>query len=935
VIPSGTVTLLFSDIEGSTRLWEDEPASMAVALRRHDDLLRSAVEEAGGYVFKMVGDALCAAFAMATSAIEAAERAQRQLDIEPWPEGLALRVRMAIHTGECEERDGDYFGPVVNRVARLQAVAHGAQVVLSRATADLARDQLPPGVVLRDLGTHRLKDLGRPENVFQLAFDGLPADFPPLKSLGSPELRNNLPQLVSSFVGRDTELDGVRRLVQESRMVTLTGPGGSGKTRLALQVAAELVDGTGDGVWLVELASLRDPDMVPVTVAGVLGVEELSGRSPTDVLLEALADRAVLIVLDNCEHLIDACAKLADLVVRTCPHVHLLATSRESLDIDGETVFQVPSLALAPEDATDASELAQSESVRLFVERARSRATAFELDDGNIRTVASICRRLDGMPLAIELAVARLRSLSLAHLHDRLDERFRLLTGGSRSALPRQQTLRATVDWSYDLLNPSEQTVLERLSVFAGGFTLDAAEVVCSGRNATEKMVIDLLTSLVDKSLLLVDTSGSATRFRLLETIREYGSERLMQEGAAEIADVRRRHAEVFLALAEEAAADQHGPAQAQRLVQLETERDNLRVAAAHLLPAPSGAGRALRLGTALSWFWLARAHYGEGIDTLEAALDRPEAGGVPVERIRALTALGRLHVRHGDLIAARAVGEEGLSLTDETTHPGLVADLLLLLVVAHRGDPVDVTGLIDRAADLARQAGDPALIARVLIKRADLAQELGRPGFSEDTAEALVHLRELGDEGGMVHLLNNLGYAALEGGDTGAARRYFDEALALAERLRHAGHLLVLWLNIGAAAIVQGDFDDAQRLYTDALRVAGQTDDAGSILYGLLGLALCAVARGGDDRRAAMLHGAAQALLERLGQGFEAVEARLRDDNLVDLRQRMGAGAFEQAYGAGQQLSTGDAVDLAWSAGSGLPPTGGEETVVQAFPPV
>ncbi len=451
--PSGTVTLLFTDVEGSTRLWEDEPKAMTTALRRHDEIIRAVIEGQSGYVFKTVGDAFCAAFATPQAALSATLVAQQQLVSESWPTGRPIRVRMALHTGVCEERDNDYFGPAVNRTARLEAIAHGGQVVVSGTTADLLSGSLPDGIKLRDLGQHRLKDLGRPEQVFQLEAEMLPSGFPPLVSLDNPELPNNLPSLLSAFVGREPELTEIGQLLTSSRLVTLTGAGGCGKTRLALHAAAELLEGTAEGVWFVDLAPVTDAGQVLAAVAGVLGVPAQGGQPLPDALMAALREQAALLLLDNCEHVIDEAAAFCSQVVRNCPRVRILATSREPLGVDGERVYRVASLSLPPPEAESAEDLAASDAVRLFAERARAQDQGFALDDAVAPLVASVCRRLDGIPLALELAAARLSSMSLTQLSDRLDQRFRLLTGGSRNVMPRQQTLQATVDWSFSLLD--------------------------------------------------------------------------------------------------------------------------------------------------------------------------------------------------------------------------------------------------------------------------------------------------------------------------------------------------------------------------------------------------------------------------------------------------------------------------------------------------
>jgi predicted ATPase/class 3 adenylate cyclase len=506
-LPTGIVTFLFTDIEGSTRLWEEYPQQMRQALARHDAILRHTIQSHAGHVFKTMGDAFYAVFSSASEAVRAALDAQGALSAEDWSEVGGLYVRMALHTGRAEEREGDYLGPSLNRVARLLSIGHGGQVLLSEATQAQAGEAEIPGVVLRDMGSHRLKDLFAPERVFQLCHPDLRQEFPPLRSLSA--LRHNLPVQVTSLIGREREIEEVRQRLAEARLLTLTGSGGVGKTRLALQVAAELTEAYPEGVWLAELASLSDPDLVPQTTAQAIGVREEPGKSLTRTLADTLKDKRLLLVLDNCEHLVDACARLADTLLRSCPEMKVLATSREVLGIAGEVVYPVPSLSLPdPQRPLTPDVLGEYESVRLFAERAAGVAPAFVMTARNAGAVAHVCRQLDGIPLAIELAAARVRALSIEQVAQRLDDRFRLLTGGSRTALPRQQTLRALIDWSYDLLTGPEKRLLSRLSVFAGGWTLAAAEAVCSGEDIEAWEILDLLTSLVNKSLASYEGAG-------------------------------------------------------------------------------------------------------------------------------------------------------------------------------------------------------------------------------------------------------------------------------------------------------------------------------------------------------------------------------------------------------------------------------------------
>jgi predicted ATPase/class 3 adenylate cyclase len=554
---------LFSDLESSTRLWEDHPEAMKEALARHDRILRETIAAHGGAVVKMRGDGIHAAFADPTCGIRAAVEAQRALLVQDWGEPDDLRVRMGLHTGPAEQRDGDYFGPAVNKAARLMSAANGGQIVVSLATEELVCDVMPAGYDVVDLGEHRLRDLSRAERVFQLSADGLEDEFPPLRSLDA--YAANLPVQLSSFVGRDEELAAVGKQLRVSRIVTLTGVGGVGKTRLAMQVAAEVAPQFEDGVWLCELAPAHDADTLAEIVGKAVGVNRRPGMSAQESIVDLLRNRSMLLVLDNCEHLVEPASNLAHDVLRHCPGVRVLATSREGLGIDGEQVWPLRSLA-------------EFDSVALFVERAVGARPGFALDDGNAVAVSEVCRRLDGIPLAIELAAARVVAMSPADIGNRLDERFRLLAGGRRSAVERHQTLRATVDWSYSLLDDTERTVFARLSVFSGSFDAVAAEAVCSGDEIGGWDVVDALTSLVAKSMVASEDGPDATvRYRLNETMREYAGEQLEQH--ADVDAWRRRHAEHYTSFAEVAGPGLVGPDELVWRPRLHAENDNLRTA--------------------------------------------------------------------------------------------------------------------------------------------------------------------------------------------------------------------------------------------------------------------------------------------------------------------------------------------------------------------
>jgi predicted ATPase/class 3 adenylate cyclase len=573
-LPTGTVTFLFTDLESSTRLWEQHPEAMKAALALHDELLRVAVESHGGVVVKTTGDGVHAAFGSAEAALRAAARAQVALGGERWGVTGPLRVRMGLHTGAAEFRHGDYFGPALNRAARLMQAGHGGQVLVSLATEELVRDSLDAEVGLVELGEHRLRDLSRPERVFQLTGPGLESRFGPLRTLES--FPGNLPLQLTSFVGRRAELAEILADLNEARVVTLTGVGGVGKTRLALQVAAEALPRFGDGAWLIELGPIGEPEAVVDVAAATLGVQQHQGRSLAESIVEALRTRQLLVVLDNCEHLLAAASALVDALVRGCAGVWVLATSREALEMPGERSRRVPSLPL-PARASTVEEVGGSEAARLFVERAQEVRRGFVLDASTAGSVAQICRRLDGIPLAIELAAARVASMQPADIGARLDERFRLLTGGRRTAVERHQTLRATVDWSYELLDDVERLVFARLGVFAGGFTLEAAEEVVADEVVAASMVVDVLDALVARSMVALDETSLATRYELLETMRQYALEHIEASGDADV--LRARHAANFVAFSRRAGAGLLGPDEETWAVRVEADLENLRAA--------------------------------------------------------------------------------------------------------------------------------------------------------------------------------------------------------------------------------------------------------------------------------------------------------------------------------------------------------------------
>jgi predicted ATPase/DNA-binding CsgD family transcriptional regulator len=722
-------------------------------------------------------------------------------------------------------------------------------------------------------------------------------------------LLTNLPAQVSSFVGREGELAALRALVRGSRLVTLTGTGGAGKTRLGLQVAAGLLDGTGDGVWFADLAPLRDPDLVAVTVADVLGVRQEPGRPVQDTLVEAVGQGRLLVVLDNCEHVIGACAKLADALLRGCPNLALLATSREPLGISGEQVHRVPSMR-TPADGDDAAAIRASEAVRLFEDRAAAQGVPLARDEPTAVVAGRICRRLDGIPLAIELAAARLRVMPADELDARLDERFAILTGGSRAAAPRQQTLRAMVDWSWELLTGAERTVLARLSTFAGGFGLAAAEAVAADPDVLAAEVVGHLGALVDKSLVQFDrTSAGPGRYRLLETVRQYAAAQLDAQGSA-AGTARVAHRDYYLTLAEAAAPQLVGPDQAAWLDRLDAELGNLRAAIAFSQTQPDP-GPGLQLAAWLRVYWMVRGHAAEGADALRALLDLPAAQEATLPRARALATAAHLLQQTGGYAIAGDYCEEALVIARAAGDDYLVADLLHVRawLLVRQGQPGAALPLIEQGLELARRLGQPHLTARLLSARAFATNVEGDPaGAARDNAEALRLARQAGDRLQAGTLLCNLSDYELWTGDLDAARRHLAESLDIARELDARNSTVIGTFNLGLAEYLAGSPVAAEALFTESLELARRMGMKRHTAYALIGVALAGPGRA-DPAWSARLHGAADQALADLGHTLQPLEARLAGLDRQRLRGAMGAEAFEAEYAAGRTLDLAQVV--------------------------
>lgn len=861
-MPSGTVTFLFTDIEGSTKRWQRSSKDMATAVARHDAMLGTTIAEHDGTVFKTVGDAFCAVFPIAPSAVNAAVAIQRALADEDWDEVGPIRVRMAIHVGDAEERDADYFGPAVNRVARLLSAGHGGQVLLSHSASELVRDNLPSVAQLRDLGEHRLKDLTRPERIFQLVSPGLEADFPPLVTLDNRP--NNLPLQLTALIGREHEGTELQALLarDDVRLVTLTGPGGVGKTRLSLQVGSESVEAYPDGVWFVPLEESFDETGVVMALGSALGVREGGGQSLTDSLVEYLRGKHLLLVLDNFEQVAHT-APLISRLLRAAPNTKALITSRTRLGLQGEREYAVQPLALPKRDAPIVvPDLLQCSAVALFVDRAQATSRGFTLTESNAAAVTEICRGLDALPLAIELAAARVKLLPPEALLKRMAQRLGLLTGGKGDRPVRQQTLRAAIAWSYDLLSPEERTLFARHAVFAAGFTLDAAEAVC---NPDES--IDLLAgleALVDHSLIrqAEDDTGDL-RFMMLVTIREFALERL-----AEVDDglTQARHLAWYLDLMQQAEPALRGPEQQLWLERLEREHDNFRAALAWAESAGHGLD-CLRLAAAMYPFWEMRGYLTEGRRWLESALALAGDASAGIQA-KGLYGLACLMVDQGDSSQAAIRHAQALTLRrDLSDQPGMAESLAGLASARSRQGDLEQAGILyAESLALSREIGEPWGIATAINGAATVAHE--KQEYEQAQAlyeESLELFNKQGNLRQTAISLNNLATVAHDRRDYSRAMELYEQSLALTRALEDKRTSAMALNNQGIVAHDQGDLLKATTLYEESLALFRNLGDRRGIAYLLLGLGIITDDQG-NHAHAVTFHEESLALFESMG---------------------------------------------------------------------
>jgi predicted ATPase/class 3 adenylate cyclase len=910
-LPSGTVTFLFTDIEGSTKLWEQHPEAMKAALAKHDSILKEAIEAHHGHIIKTTGDGVHAVFSTAIDAINSTIAAQH--DFKSLIANLIIKVRMGLHTGEAEMRENDYYGQTLNRTARIMATGHGGQILLSGITAEVVREHLPANLSLQDLGEHRLKDLIKPEHIFQIATNALPKEFPPLKSLSN--FPNNLPTQLTSFIGREKEIEEAEKRLKTARLLTLIGPGGTGKTRLSLQIGADVLPAFADGVWFVELAPLADPALIFQALASGLGIREQMGMSLNEVVINFLRAKNLLLILDNCEHLVDACAQLAEQILQACPNLKIVASSREALGVTGEVVYRVPSLTtLDPSHAT-LEMLSKSEAVQLFVERATAANPKFSLTEKNASSIAQICRRLDGIPLALELAAARATVLTAEQISSRLDDRFKLLTGGSRTALPRQQTLRALIDWSYDMLSDEERALLRRLSIFAGGWTFEAAEYICPKND-----VLDLLSHLVNKSLVIVDEDGETTRYRLLETIRQYARDKLLDTG--ESVEARNIHAEYFLKLSESVEPHLFKANSLQWINVLEAENDNIRVALEWLIE--NNVNFAMRIIFALMLFWNRRGYEAEGRVWGETAIAHAESlppveGDAAFHRKKALaytySVIAGLAISQGDNEYAARVADKSSALAREIGDKDLLARAFVFTISGRivTGDIQNVDAVIKEMILAANESNDKFSKGIVFGLIAELLMFSGKDEkiIEEYLTKSTAFAKESGNQWGYNMVMLGMGMVAKYKGYYDRSRAGFASILPLFKEMGDAHRVNMIKSEYAHMDRYEGHIEKAEPVYRETIREWQRLGHRAAVANQIECLAFIAIAHE-QPERAIKLLGAAEALREFINIDMSHFERIEYESKIKELKENIDEMEFDSLWLEGRSKSMEQAVEMA-----------------------
>jgi len=911
-LPSGTVTFLFTDIENSTPLWEKYPEVMKSALAKHDSILKEAVESNNGQIIKTTGDGIHAVFSTAVDAVNASLDVQHVIQTSEAfkTSEVSLRVRMGLHTGEAELREGDYYGGTLNRAARIMSIGHGGQILVSETTLQITREHLPKDVSLLDLGQHYLKGLSHPEHIYQLNAPDLQQEFPELNS--QSRAINNLPTQLTSFIGRERELAEAKSRLDGARLLTLIGPGGTGKTRLSIQLGTEFLSTFKDGVWLVEFAPIADPSLIMQTIASTLDIREVPG-TPLHILVhDYLRNKQLLLILDNCEHLVEASAKVADELLHVAPNIKIIASSREALGINGETVYRVPSLSL-PEQVDITKEAAMGfESVQLFVDRAHAANRKFQLTDSNASSVAQICSRLDGIPLAIELAASRITVFSTGQIAKRLDDRFKLLTGGSRTALPRQQTLRALIDWSYDLLSEEERALLRRLSAFAGGWTFEAAERICDTVD-----VFEHLPQLVNKSLVTVNDEGDEPRYFLLETIRQYARDKLLENGEGK--GTRDRHLAYYLEMAETAQPEllqrEH---ELKWLKRLENEYDNIRMAVEWgLLHDPFAA---MRMVYFLLFFMMTKSHSGEGHRWGVEALKRIDDGrSLTVEenkqKGRLLASLSILSFSIGDNQTTIREANQALNLLRPTNDKWYLA-----LTLGFRAAADFLTGNADiaiattkEATRLAEEVGDKYVLGAVLSSSSRV-EAFAKSDFTESYViheRACELLKEHGNRWTYAITLYGLGNIAIAQKDFETARKKFDLAMQIMQELGSKRNVVMIKSDLAHILRLEGNYSDAISSYHETIREWQRIGHRAAVAHQLECIAFISKALE-QVEKALRLFGAAETLREKIEIDMTSQEREDYDKEVADIKVNMDEKEFVSLWAEGRSMTMDEAIELA-----------------------
>ena len=912
-LPTSTVTFLFTDIENSTPLWEKHPEAMKSALAKHDSLARSISLLHNGRIIKTTGDGFLVVFATATDAVQAAIHAQQAIQKDSWDD-VAIKVRMGIHTGEAELRDGDYFGGTLNLAARIMSIGHGGQILISETTLQIAQEHLSAHVSVTDLGEHRLKGLSKVERIFQISTLELQQEFPALKSL--THISNNLPTQLTSFIGRERELDEAQSKLENARLLTLIGPGGTGKTRLSIQLGAQLLSNFKDGVWLVEFAPISDPSLVMQTIASVFDIGEVPGVPLKMLVHDFVREKHLLLILDNCEHLVEASARVADEILHVAPKVKIIVSSREALGINGETVYRVPSLSSPNQDEVTKEAALGFESVMLFVERASAANPKFHLTDENASFVAQICSRLDGIPLAIELAASRITVFSPEQIAKRLDDRFKLLTGGSRTALPRQQTLRALIDWSYDLLSEGERALLRRLSVFAGGWTFEAAETICNNVD-----VLEHLPQLVNKSLVTVNDEGGEPRYFLLETIRQYAREKLLESGEGE--GTRERHLAYFLEMAETAFPEMlTREKELQWIRKLEIEYDNIRVAVNWGIANNPIA--TMRLVRSLTYWFMVTSYNNEGYGWGKAAVERVKiltdngkilTSDENLHRARLLVAMSMLSITIGDNQASAMEAEQATTLLRSLGDKWTLA----IALAFHTGGKItmgkfnEAIASIAEALRLAEELGDKYILGSVMSAASYVEFFVNRDFAKADTfrEKASELLREHGSRWSYGITVAGFGNLLIRQGQFQKAREELNSAMQTMQEIGSTRHIANIKSVLAHILRREGNYIEAIPAYQETIKEWQKMGHRSAVAHQLECLAFIAKAMEQPDQAARLL-GAAEALRQKIEIDMTPSEREEYEKEVADLKANMDGKEFASLWAEGRSLSMEQAIQFA-----------------------